>query len=180
MQDDFLKAFAEQRKLRADADRTFRIDENDETTALTYRPAVAPEVPLAFQQATDLLAGWANDVNDLLAAANGSTPTIPEQPISEAELLAVYDATVIACLEEQSHATWARLRSPEASHPLLGEEVYRLAVYLIGKTTSLPTDGLLGSSSTQPETATTSTGNSRSPVPARTRSEPSSPLPTPS
>lgn len=176
MQDEFLRAFAEQRKLRAEADRTFEIDGNK----LTYRPSVAPEVPLRFQEATDLLARWAVAVNEMLASANGSTPTLPEQPITEAQLIAVYDATVLACLEESSHEMWARLRSPDAPYPLLGEEVYRLAVYLIGKTTSLPTDGLLGSSSTQPETETTSTGNSRSPEPKPKRSGRSSPQPTPS
>ncbi len=176
MEDEFLKAFNEQRKLRAQADRSFPLGEE----TLTYRPAVAPEIPLAFQEATELLATWAGEVNALLSQANGSTPEIPEQPISEADLLAVYDATVLACLEPASHETWARLRSPDASYPLLGEEVYRLAVYLIGKTTSLPTDGLLGSSSTQPETATTSTGNSPSPAPKSKTSGRSSRQPTPS
>lgn len=176
MEDDFLKAFNEQRKLRADADRSFEL----EGVTLTHRPAVAPEVPFRFQEATEMLATWAGEVNALLAAANGSTPVIPDQPISDADLLSIYDHTVIACLEEKSHAAWATLRSPEAAYPLLGEEVYRLAVYLIGKTTSLPTAGLLGSSSTQPETETTSTENSPSLAPKRRRSASSSPQPTPS
>ena len=176
MEDDFLKAFKEQRRLRAEQDRSFDL----EGVTLTYRAAVAPEVPLRFQEATDALAQWADDVNRLLATANGTTPDIPAQPVTEADLLRVYDDTVIACLEDSSAEAWAKLRAPDAPYPLLGEEVYRLAVYLIGKTTSLPTDGLLGSSSTQPETATTSTDASPSPAPRKRRSAPSSPQPTPS
>ncbi len=179
MEDDFLTAFAEQRKLRAEADRSFEI----EGERLTHRAAVAPEIPLRFQEATDLLARWAEEVSALLAAANGDgTPEIPDEPISQAALIGVYDETILACLEDGSHEAWARLRAPAAPYPLSGEEIYRLCVYLIGRATSLPTDGLLGSSSTQPETASTSKESSPSPAPKRPRklSGRSSSAPTPS
>ena len=174
MDDEFLKAFNENRRLRLERDRSFEIG----GLTLTHRAAVAPEVPMRFQDATDQLAQWANDVNGLLAKANGTVPDLPPQPITEADLLHVYDDTILACLEPSAHENWARLRNPDAELPLLGEEVYRLAVYLIGKTTSLPTDGLLGSSSTQPETEPTSKENSPSPAPARKTSARSSPQPT--
>jgi hypothetical protein len=89
-------------------------------------------------------------------------------------LIAVYDAVVLSCLEPSSHDAWRALRSPEAAYPLTGEDIYRFAVYLLGKATALPTDGLLGSSSTQPEAATTSTESSPSQGRKRKASAPTS------
>lgn len=159
MQDDFLKAFNEQRALRAERDRSFQID----GVTLTHRPAVAPEIPLLFAETTDRLAVWADEVNRLLATAkNGDQPALPEQPVSEAQLIEVYERTVLACLDPASDEAWQKLRAPDAPNPLTGEDIYRLAVYLIGRTTQIPTDGLLGSSATQPEAERTSRGSSRS------------------
>lgn len=169
MDDEFLQAFNEQRKLRAERDRSFQI----EGVTLTHRPSVAPEIPMRYQEVTDEMSRWAEEVNRITATANGHQPEIPAQPVSEAELIQVYNDFVLACLEPTSHEVWQALRSPDAAYPLLGEDIYRLAVYLLGKTTALPTEGLLGSSSTQPETEPTSKGSSRSPARKRRASEPS-------
>jgi len=169
MQDDFLQAFAERRKLRAEQDRSFDL----EGVILTHRAAIAPEVALRFQESHEEMARWATEVDQLLATANGSTSPIPDQPISEAELLTVYDELILSCLEESSHASWAKLRSPSAPYPLAGSDIYALVVYLIGKTTELPTVGLPDSSSPQPETGTTSKESSRSPARKRKASAPS-------
>lgn len=159
MDDEFLQAFNESRRLRAERDRTFEIG----GVKLTHRPAVAPEIPLRYQEVADGMARWGEEVNRLIEGRNGKDPVLPDQPFSEAELIEVYNDFVLGCLEPSSHEAWAELRSPNAANPLLGEDIYRLAIWLLGRTTALPTEGLLGSSSTQPETSTTSAGSSRSP-----------------
>jgi len=174
MQDDFLKAFNDRRRLTASQDRTFTIGDVE----LTYRVAIPPEVGFAYEAMNDANLRWALALDHYERNGTGGEP--PESPMTNEEMMAVYDATIKACLEDESHAKWDALRSPDAPHPLTSQDILSLAVWLLGKVNGLPTDGLLGSSSTQPETATTSTGNSPSPAPARTRSEPSSPLPTPS
>lgn len=169
MDDEFLQAFNERRRLRAERDRAFEID----GVTLTHRPAVSPETPLRYQEAHDTMSRWGEDVRRRLAEANGSPPELPEQPVSGDEMIEIYDEFILACLEPVSHDAWAKLRAPDAANPLVDDDIYSLALYLLEKTTQIPTDGPPDSSDTRPATSTTSPGNSRSPARKRKASAPS-------
>lgn len=177
MQDSFLEAFEARRREREQADRTITLAGEQ----LTFRPSVAPEVGMkleaARQDTADRLKTLSDKATELdkVTARNGDAQadedvaamlavTEAVEAVQEAEgrALETADATVLDCLDPDSHEAWGRLRSVEATHPLTFTEVFQIADYLLGKVAGIPTDAPAGSSDGRTATGKPSKASSSS------------------
>lgn len=170
MSDDFLAAFEARRKAREETERSFVIA--GET--LKHRATLSPEVTFRFQKAQttsyeDMVAmkEWVDKIQKA-AGKNGRQEKLldeaPEPRLTDEDLLAIADETVLACLEPDSHEAWARLRSSDAAQPITYDEVFEILDYLFGRVTDLPTVAPADSSDGRTETAKPSRGRSSSPA----------------
>lgn len=132
-----MKNFDEARKEREQRDRSFQIGGED----FTYRPAVAPEAILRWSQMTG------GEMADEL---------------TEEQALAIFDETVVAFLEPGQEEQWAKVRDPEAAHPLNISDLRELVSWLFEEQTGRPTEPPSDSSDgpESPGTGTRSTGGS--------------------
>lgn len=172
MTDDFLAAFEAKRAARMAADRSFQL--GGET--LTFRPSVAPEIGMHLEEMRQRVRSQIENLQAALAKAekpegNGADPdlspitaALESMDISESDMLQIGDETILACLEPASHEAWARLRSNDAAQPLIFDEVFEIADYLLGRVAGVPTDAPADSSDGRTETAKPSKGRSSSPA----------------
>lgn len=164
MTDDFLADLKRRHAERAAADRTFDLLGE----SLTHRPSVAPEVARTLEEAGQALADLADRHRHAL---NGGREDIPdeeflvmlnEQADAQRLVLDAAEHTVLACLEADSHASWARLRSEAAASPLTADDVLEVARQLVVKLSQHPTLAPGGSSPGRKPTGAASRGTSSS------------------
>lgn len=149
MTDDFLARFEQRRQERLEADRSFPLA----GATLTHKASVAPEVGKRLEDMRRQVGTELEEAQRRIQAANGSPPDLSDLKISDDEMIQAADETILACLEVESHETWASLRDIEAVYPLNFEEIMQLADYLLGRVTGIPTDAPAGSSDGRTTTA---------------------------
>ena len=173
MTDDFLAAFEARRAAREQADRSFELAGEK----LVYRASVAPEVGMRLEEMRQRVRAQLETLRAALDAAekapeqNGGEPDLTPvaavldgMDVSDADMLQIGDETVLACLDPASHEAWARLRSNDAAQPLIFDEVFEIADYLLGKVAGIPTDAPADSSAGRTEIDKPSKEKSSSPA----------------
>lgn len=164
MTDDFLTRFEQRRQERLAADRSFPLA--GET--LIHKASVAPEVGKRLEDMRQEVGRELDEAKRRLAEANGEPLDLSDLKISDDIMIQAADETIIACLEPDSHETWARLRAIDAEYPLNFEEIMMLADYLLGRVTGIPTDAPAGSSAGREKTGRKSKADSSSTAKAST------------
>ena len=155
MTDLWLERFEQRRQKRAQAKHQFPLLGEH----LTCRAHVAPETALRFY---DLQARF-NAYGEQVRAAEAAGKELPtESGIPEDEMFEVSEATILACLDEESHAAWQRLRSPDLPDPLDIWDLYGIATYVLARASGLPTVAPTGSSNGRTNTKPSSPAGSRS------------------
>lgn len=156
--DPWLENFNATRSARLKENRSFSLLGEQ----LTVKISVAPEV--GFR-----LADLRRKVRDDLEAAKQAVELKQAAPevTSDAEMLAVAEDTIVACLEPDSLPAWRRLRSPEAAVPLSFREIFSLCDYILARASGIPTDGPSDSSNGPTNTDSSSTEDSPSPAQIR-------------
>lgn len=129
-----MKSFDERRAERAEKERGFIIGGEK----FVRRVGVRPEDIIAFNQAT----------------GGESVPT-------EEEWIAIYDETVLACIEPGQEELWAKVRA-ERENPLTVHDLLGLISWLMAEVTGRPTGASTDSSAGRDSTGTTSTDGSSS------------------
>lgn len=130
-QDPWLVQFEARRKEREDADRSFTL--LGET--LVVKANVAPELALRRADFQARVEKYTIDV----AEAQAKGAPIPDLGVDDKEFLELSESIIVACLEPDSLAAWARLRSPEHPDPLSLMDIYGLSGFLLAKASRLPT-----------------------------------------
>lgn len=156
--DTWLDNFNATREQRLKDDRSFTLLGE----RLTVKISVAPEV--GFR-----LAALRRRVRDDIEAtqqANERGETAPDVT-TDAEMLAVAEDTIVACLEPESLDAWRRLRSADQPIPLSFREIFSLCDYILARASGIPTDGPSDSSAGPTTTDSSSTDDLPSPAAIR-------------
>lgn len=161
MTDPWLEQFAERRKAREEADRTFDLLGE----SLTVRASVAPEAALRLAQFDIRVARYLEAAQE--AEAKKLPP--PELGVTDEEMLAMDEEAIRAALEPGSWAAWDRLRAPDAPEPLSILEIHGLARYVVSRVSGLPTERPAGSSAGPLNGSSSSKAKSGSRAAARKR-----------
>lgn len=149
MTDTFLQQFEERRQARLQTERSFVLA--GET--LVHKPSVAPEVGHRLEAMRQRVAEELAEARQRIEKANGKPPDLSDlETISDDVMIKAADDAILACLDPDSHAGWARLRDPDAAYPLNWNEVVEIADWLLGRVTGIPTDAPADSSDGRTQT----------------------------
>lgn len=153
-QDPWLEQFEARETERVRADRTFEV----RGEKLTVKPGVAPEIGFRMSDFQARLAKFQIDARAAIEAGNEP----PEDGPDNVELLDISEATIRACLEDDSIETWDRMRSPNFPRPFSLGDIYSFSTYVLSRAVELPTIASEGSSAGPQTNGRSSTVGSRS------------------
>lgn len=161
MTDPWLEQFAERRKAREEADRSFDLLGE----RLVVRASIAPEAALRLAQFDIRLARWKDEVDE----AERLKKEPPPLGVTDEEMLAMDEEAIRAALEPESWPAWDRLRAPDAAEPLSLLEIHGLSRYVVSRVSGLPTERPAGSSAGPQNGASSSKAKSGSRAAGRKR-----------
>lgn len=157
--DPWLDNFNATREARLKENRSFALLGEQ----LTVKISVAPEVGFRL---SDLRRKVRDDLEASKLAAERGEPA-PADVTTDAEMLAVAEDTIVACLDPESLPAWRRLREPGRVVPLSFREIFALCDYILARASGIPTEGPSDSSAGPQNTDSSSTDDSPSPAPIR-------------
>lgn len=156
--DPWLENFNATREARLQEDRSFELLGE----RLTVKVAVAPEVGFRLNDLRRTVR------EEMEATARAAEQNLPAPDVTtDAEMLAVAEDTIHACLEPESLEAWRRLRSTDSVQPLTFREIFTLCDYILARASGIPTGGPTDSSAGPQNTDTSSTDASPSPAELR-------------
>jgi hypothetical protein len=138
-----MENYAQQRAEQAQKQTRFTF----EGETFTVVVGVTPQVAIDFQNMERSIIVYA--VAAQAAAEAGTVPPKPE--FTDADAVALADATALACLDKSSHAAWKRLRSNEHVPAMTFDSIFWMCRSLIAMASEFPTERPV-ESSTGPQT----------------------------